>query len=315
MRLAAGAVIGADHQQPGVLALRPGVGLERDRGEAGDLRQLILQLAEEQLVARRLVARGERMQPVELPPAHRHHLGRRVELHGAGAERDHRRGEREVSRLEPLDVAQHLGLGVMPVEHRVLEIRALPLQRRRDGALRLHADVVQHEGQRLVQREDRDEVGEVAQGDGLVERDAEPGGGQRAQVDLPHPGGVQQAGQGPLRHLDAQGVEVRLVHDPVAEPSQRVRQQHGAGVHPLRDPAEAAGAVIDGVHARHHRQQHLRGADVARRLVAPDVLLAGLERHPKRGRPSRSRETPMMRPGMNRLYVSRVAKNAACGPP
>ena len=33
------------------------------------------------------------------------------------------------------------------------------------------------------------------------------------------------------------------------------------------------------------------------------------------GRPRASTETPMIRPGVWRLYASRVAKNAACGPP
>ncbi|AIL00422.1 hypothetical protein P797_36555 [Pseudomonas aeruginosa VRFPA04] len=33
------------------------------------------------------------------------------------------------------------------------------------------------------------------------------------------------------------------------------------------------------------------------------------------GLPRASRETPMIRPGIARLYPSRVAKNAACGPP
>ena len=40
-------------------------------------------------------------------------------------------------------------------------------------------------------------------------------------------------------------------------------------------------AVVDGVHRGHHREQHLRGADVARGLLAPDVLLAGLQRQPE----------------------------------
>jgi hypothetical protein len=40
--------------------------------------------------------------------------------------------------------------------------------------------------------------------------------------------------------------------------------------------------VVHGVHARDHGQQHLRGADVARRLLAADVLLARLQRQPVR---------------------------------
>ncbi len=44
-----------------------------------------------------------------------------------------------------------------------------------------------------------------------------------------------------------------------------------------------SGPVPHRVHRRHHRQQHLRRADVAGGLVAADVLLAGLQRHPERG--------------------------------
>src|SRR5438046_1232161 len=43
------------------------------------------------------------------------------------------------------------------------------------------------------------------------------------------------------------------------------------------------GPVIHGAHARHHGEEHLRGADVARGRLAPDVLLARLQRHAKRG--------------------------------
>src|SRR5919112_3948580 len=40
--------------------------------------------------------------------------------------------------------------------------------------------------------------------------------------------------------------------------------------------------MINGVHARHDRKQHLGGAHVAGRLVAPDVLLPSLQRHAER---------------------------------
>jgi hypothetical protein len=79
--------------------------------------------------------------------------------------------------------------------------------------------------------------------------------------------------------------------------------------------AQPVGAVVDGVHRGHHGQQHLRGADVAGRLLAADVLLAGLQRQAQAGLPWRPCETPMRRPGIRRLNSSRVAMNAACGPP
>ena len=54
-------------------------------------------------------------------------------------------------------------------------------------------------------------------------------------------------------------------------------------VHPARDAAQALGPVVHGVHGGDHGQQHLRRADVRRRLLAPDVLLAGLQRQPVGG--------------------------------
>ena len=93
---------------------------------------------------------------------------------------------------------------------------------------------------------------------------------------------VEDARLRPRLDLHADGVEERLVHHGVAEPAERGRQEARDGVHALGDPRQPVGAVVDGVHAGHHREEHLRGADVAGRLVAPDVLLAGLERHPER---------------------------------
>ena len=43
---------------------------------------------------------------------------------------------------------------------------------------------------------------------------------------------------------------------------------------------QPVGTVVDGVHRGDHGQQHLGGADVGGRLVAADVLLAGLQREP-----------------------------------
>ena len=55
-------------------------------------------------------------------------------------------------------------------------------------------------------------------------------------------------------------------------------------MHAGRDRGQPARAVVHRVHRRHHGQQHLRGADVAGRLLPADVLLAGLQREPV-GRP------------------------------
>ena len=50
-------------------------------------------------------------------------------------------------------------------------------------------------------------------------------------------------------------------------------------MHALGDPREALRTVIDGVQTGDIGKERLRGADVRRRFLAADVLLARLQRH------------------------------------
>ena len=120
-RLAARCVVIADDEQAGVFALRAGVRLQRDRGKPGDLGQPAFELIAQLVIAGGLIVRRKGMKPRKLRPGNRKHLRGRVQLHRAGAERDHRMAERKIARFEPADVAQHLGLGVVRVEDRVGE--------------------------------------------------------------------------------------------------------------------------------------------------------------------------------------------------
>ena len=141
MRLAARGVIAADRQQPGIFALRAGIRLQRDRVIAGDVAQPLLEPREQRVIARGLLARRERMQVAEFRPGQRDHLGGGVELHGAGAERDHGAVEREVAVARAAHVAQHLGLGAVRVEHRMGEEGAGALQLCRQRLARAGFDV------------------------------------------------------------------------------------------------------------------------------------------------------------------------------
>ena len=73
----------ANRQQAGIFALATGIGLQRDRGEAGDFAQHALEVVDHGVVAASLVVRAERVQLGELGPGHRDHLDRCVELHRA----------------------------------------------------------------------------------------------------------------------------------------------------------------------------------------------------------------------------------------
>ena len=75
----------------------------------------------------------------ELGPGDRDHLARRVQLHRARAERDHRAVEGEVLVGEAAQVAQHRGLAVVAVEDRVREERRAPPQTARESSARCRA--------------------------------------------------------------------------------------------------------------------------------------------------------------------------------
>ena len=82
----------------------------------------------------------------------------------------------------------------------------------------------------------------------------------------------------PIADVDRDRIEImRRQHVPAAA-LQAARQRRGRVRDARGDLPQAAGAVIDAVHRRHDRQQHLRRTDVGGGLFAADVLLAGLQR-------------------------------------
>ena len=117
--VAPAAVVGPDGEQTGELALRPGVGLQRHGVVAGDVGQPGLEVADQAAVALGVGHRRVGVHVGEPGVADGLHLRRRVELHRARAERDHRPVEGEVGVGETAQVAHHVGLAAVGVEHRV----------------------------------------------------------------------------------------------------------------------------------------------------------------------------------------------------
>lgn len=113
--------------------------------------------------------------------------------------------------------------------------------------------------------------------DGLVQRDAQAAVIDLAQVEPVRLRGDVQVG-GARAGGDGQRVEEGTGLQRVADLAQAGGQRGGQAVHALGDALEALRAVVDGVHRRHHAQQHLRGADIGGGLLAADVLLARLQR-------------------------------------
>jgi hypothetical protein len=129
---AARLVIGANGQQAGIFPLRAGIGLQRHAGKAGYRLQEFTQPEDKLAEAHGLVVGRERMDVGKFRPGDRRHLSAGVQLHRAGAERNHRTVERDVLVFEFFQVTQHRRLGMMRIEHGRLAERALTLQRNRN---------------------------------------------------------------------------------------------------------------------------------------------------------------------------------------
>ena len=271
-RLPARAVVGRDGQQARVLALRAGVGLHRERVIAGDPAQLPLQVLHHLGIPGGLMGRGVRVERAELGPGQGHHLGGGVELHRAGAERDHGPVEGEVAVAQPAHVAHHLRLCPVHVEHGVGQVVADAQQSVGDGGLTGQAGALV-DAERVQDPADHLQVG------GLVHGDAHPVAADAAQVHAPVLGRGEDA-RLPNAHAHGDGVEERLGLDLGAVGAQCRGQGGGHEMGALGDGPQPDWAMEHRIERGHHGQQRLGGADVRRGLLPSDVLLAGLQRQP-----------------------------------
>ncbi len=133
-------------------------------------------------------------------------------------------------------------------------------RQRRDAERRPHG--VQVRIQRRLVAGDTDVVG-------IDQPQVQPTGERRGE-DLRRPG----------RHEREHGVEEVVVDDLDATGTKSGGKADRVVVHPLGNRGQAVGTVIDGVHRRQYRRQHLCRTDVAGRLLPANVLLTGLDGEP-----------------------------------
>mmetsp|Transcript_26909 Transcript_26909/g.70705 ORF Transcript_26909/g.70705 Transcript_26909/m.70705 type:complete len:296 (-) Transcript_26909:1343-2230(-) len=126
--IAPGVVVPTDGHEASQFALSTRVGLERQVVVARYIAEHLLRLLKERQVPLRLVKRSVRVHVCKRRHGHPLHLDRRVELHRARSERDHRVAKRHILVLEVLQVPHHLGLRVVQVEDLLLKELGLALK-------------------------------------------------------------------------------------------------------------------------------------------------------------------------------------------
>ena len=262
----------ANGQQAGELAVRAGERLEAHLLEAGDGGEHLIEVVDDLQVALGVLAGRVGVHVGELGPGDGDHRGGAVQLHGAGAQRDHRVIQRQVLRLQLVQVAGHLVLAVVRVEDALRQYVARALER--GGHLTAGA-LVQVLGIGL-DAEAAQQVHQVIGRGGLVE-----GGGHGLVAHLAQQNallvGLLQELVG-VGHVHGDRVEVVGVLHVEAVLLQRQLEGVGHLVHARGDLLQTLRAVVHGVHAGHVRRQHLRRAHVRRGALSLDVLFTGLQR-------------------------------------
>ena len=277
-------MVSADGEQSGQFTLRAGVGLQGHTVVAGDLDEGVLETADERAPALGLLDGGEGVDGGEFRPGDGFHLGGGVELHRARAQRNHRPVQCEVTVGQGAQVAHHRGLGAVGAEDGVGEEFGAPVELRikcglghgvgSEGSRRGGFEVVRVDPGKDA--EGFEQAVGIGDGVGFAEGDADGGVVDDADVESGLVGDV--AGGFGIGHAQGDGVEEIPGENLGAGGGVRgTGERVGEAVDAGGDAGQADGAVVDGVHGGDVGEQRLRGADVGGRLLAADVLFAGLQ--------------------------------------
>ena len=270
MPLVAAFVVMTNRQQARVFALRAGVRLHADRIVAGQLNQPVGELSDHLVIGKFRPGDGD-------------HLGGGIQLHGAGAQRDHRLVQRQILTLQRVHIAHHLGFAVVAVKHRMSKDRIVAQHAGRDrAAIEGHVFIQGVDIQAMIVAKDgAEQVQDVFTRGGFVKGDPDGMMNIAAQVNAQRFRPRQHSGF--IGNLNAQGIEVVRMAELKAFFLQTIGQNIGQTVNTAGDTLQASRTVEYRVQAGNVGQQHLRSTDIGVRFLAANMLLARLHRHAQRG--------------------------------
>ena len=183
----------------------------------------------------------------------------------------------KVTGLQPMHIPQQLMLGVVSVEDLMREIWADPRQPMWDARGDRWGQILDREGHRLAPRENSPQRFDLSRGGDLIERNTDPPIVTSSEIDAARPRVIQDLVKRPVTRPDRHRIEEGCRTDIARETAEPLGQHKGQPMHAFGDPPQPLGAVIEGIHAGHDRQEHLGRTDVAGGSFPADVLLSGLQ--------------------------------------
>ena len=168
--------------------------------------------------------------------------------------------------------------GMVPVKHRMREIGARARERCGITHIDRGENGLKFFGRDLMTDEERQHLLDFLNRTPFIQRKPQALIVVLTEIDLLLSRPVQNGVRLRRRQWNTQRVEHRLQADGTTMPAQTFSQYHRQAVNSLCNPPQPCRTVIDRIHPRHDGQQHLRRADIAGGLLAPDMLFPGLQR-------------------------------------
>mmetsp|Transcript_14373 Transcript_14373/g.27727 ORF Transcript_14373/g.27727 Transcript_14373/m.27727 type:complete len:723 (-) Transcript_14373:79-2247(-) len=271
-------VVGSNRHQTSILSRGSTVWLHGHGIESSDFTEHIGKVRDHLLVTDCLILGSIWMHVSELWHSDWHHLRRGVQLHCAGAQRNHRVAQGEVLCLQSRQISEHLVLRVVGVENIVSEEVGCSLEHS-NVAVNLFGERLGGEGSRPT-RENGEKQINVFQGGGFVKGNRDVAGIQHANVvALLNSSCDNTSG---IADVDRNGIEEEVGGDAHSELLGTGSHDSGETVNSGGNFLQSFWSMIDGIHRCNVGKEGLGSADVGSRLLPSDVLLTRLHSHTER---------------------------------
>ena len=217
------------------------------------------------------------MNVADLGPGHRQHFAGGIEFHCARTERNHRAIECQIFVREATDIAQHFGFGMVLIEHRMREIGRFSRETRGERIGQRRGIQIRNRKRRIGIVENMPQFFDVAARRCLIQRKRNNFRIHFAKIEAMLHAAFHDA-IGGIAGFDDKGIEVMRQWTSEAEFLQSLLRNHRQAMRAFGYTFQSGWAVVDRVHARHHREQYLRGTNIRGRFFTADMLLARLQR-------------------------------------
>merc|ERR1711937_1020216 len=270
-------VVCSDGHESSILSGCSTVWLHRHGIKSSNLTKHISQVGDHLLVSLGLIFWGKWMNVGEFSPGDWHHLSGGVQLHGTGAQWNHRMAQGKILRLKSRQISEHLVLGMIGVENWMSQEVRSSLEST-NIVINLSSKGLGSERSR-ASRQDGEKHIDILEGGSLIKSNRDVAGIQHTNVVVLLNSGSNHSSGLSFSNVDRDSVEEEVGLDTHSHLLGTVSHDSSEAMHSTSDFLQTFRSVVDGVHSGNVGKESLGSANVGRGLLSSDVLFTGLHGH------------------------------------